>query len=72
MGSMRDEEYMTNLLELLRYVSYIKNEKDKFHIFFNGFPLEFKDHIEYDEPRSLEEIIGKLKHCYEKSKCKTC
>lgn len=30
-GSMIDEEYMTKFLELLRYVSYIKDEKINFH-----------------------------------------
>lgn len=30
--------------------------------------IEFKDRIEFDEPRSLEEAIRKLKHCYKKSK----
>lgn len=71
MGSMTDEEYTTKLLELLRYVPYIKNEKAKVDIFVSGLPLAFRDRIEYDEPGSLVEVIGKLKHFYEKSKCKT-
>jgi len=62
MGSMTNEEYMTKFLELLRYVPYITNEKAKFERFVSGFPLAFRDQIEYDEPRSLEEVIGKLKH----------
>jgi len=32
--------------------------------------LAFKDQIEYDEPRLLEEVIGNLKHGYEQSKHK--
>ena len=68
MGSMTDEEYMTEFLELLRYVSYLKDEKAKVHIFVTRFPLAFRDWIGYDETQSLKE---KLKHCYEKSKCKT-
>ena len=71
MGSMTDEEYMTKFLELLRSVSYLKDEKAKFHIFVCGLPLAFKDQIEYDEPWSLEEVIGKLNHYYEQSKHKT-
>jgi len=35
------------------------------------FRDSFKDRIEFDEPRSLEEAIRKLKHCYEKFKCET-
>ena len=30
--------------------------------------MAFKDKIEFDEPRSLEEAIRELKHCYEQSK----
>lgn len=71
MGSMTDEEYTTMFLELLRYALYLKDEKVKVHIFFSGFSLAFRDQIEYDEPHSLEEIIGKWKHCYEQSKHKT-
>ena len=71
MGSMADKECTTNLLELLRYVLYLKDEKAKVHKFFSGLPLTFRDHIEYDEPRTLEEVIVKLKHFYEQSKRKT-
>lgn len=70
MGSMKNE-YMTKLLELLRYVSYLKDEKAKVQSFLSGFPLAFRDHIEYDEPQSLEEVNGKLKHCYENLNHKT-
>ena len=70
MGSITNEEYTTKFLELLRYVSYLKDEKAKLQRFVNGFQLSFRDQIEYDEPRSLEEVIGKLKHFYEQSKSK--
>ena len=55
---------------MFRYVPYHKDEKMKVQRLFSGFPLAFKDQIEYDEPRSLEEVIGKLKHCYKQSKRK--
>jgi len=70
MGSMKDKEYTTNFIELLRYVSYLTDVKAKVRRFVSVFPLEFRDWIEYDEPQSLEEVIGKLKHFYEKSKHK--
>lgn len=60
MGSMMDEEYMTKFLELLRYAPYLTDEKDKFQWFVSVLPLAFRDQIEYDEPQSLEEVIGKL------------
>lgn len=65
MGSMTDEEYTNIFLKLLRYVPYIKDEKEKIQSFINEFPLLFKYHIEFYEPQSLEEAIRKLKHCYE-------
>eukprot|EP00253_Pinus_taeda_P014682 PITA_14682 len=71
MGLMTYEEYTTKFLELLRYVPYIKDEKEKVQRFISGFPSTFKDWIEYDEPRSLEEVIGKLKHYYDQLKRKT-
>lgn len=68
---MKNEDYVTKFLELLSYVPYlVKDEKAKFQIFFNGLPLSFRDWIEYDEPQSLEDVIGKLTHYYEQSKHK--
>lgn len=61
-GSMTDEEYTTKFLELSRYVLYLKDEKDKVQRFVSGFPLVFRDRIEYDDPWSLEEFTRKLKH----------
>lgn len=58
---MSYEEYNSIFLELLRYVPYLKEEKAKIHRFISGLPIAFKDRIEFDEPRSLEEAIKKLK-----------
>ena len=57
MGSMAYQNYRTKFLELLRYVPYHKDKKPKVKIFVSGSPLSFIDQI--------EEVIGKLKHCYE-------
>ena len=59
------EEYTTKFLMILRCVPYLEHEKAKVQRFFSGFPLAFRDQIEYDEPRSLKEGTGKLKHFYE-------
>lgn len=71
MGSMTDDEYTSRFLELLRYVPYLKEEKANIQRFTSGLPMTFKDRIEIDEPRSLEEAIWKLKHCYEQAKRKS-
>lgn len=47
MGFMTNKEYMTKLLELLRYVPCLKDEATKVQRFICGLPLAFKDQIEY-------------------------
>eukprot|EP00253_Pinus_taeda_P023496 PITA_23496 len=71
MGSMTDDEYTSRFMELLRYVPYLKEDKAKIQRFTSGLLMEFKDRIEFDEPKSLDEAIRKLKHCYEQSKRKS-
>ena len=57
-------------MELLRYVRYIKDEKVKIQRFLSGLPQSYRDRIEFQEPRTLEEAIRKAKYCYEKGKGK--
>jgi len=68
--ALTDDGYTSRFLELLRYVPYLKEEKAKVHRFSNGLLVAYIDQIEFDEPRSLEEAIQKLKHFYEQSKHK--
>lgn len=70
MGSIIFEEYTTRFREMLRYVPYLKDEKENIQRFISGFLLSLKDQIEFDEPQSLEEAINNLEHCYEQYKCK--
>ena len=65
------EEYANKLLELLRYVTCIKDEKVKIQHFQSGLPQSYNDVIEFYEPRNLEEAIRKAKYCYEKKQRKT-
>ena len=56
-------EYNANrFLELLRYFRYIKEDKVKIQHFLSGLPQSYKDIIEFDEPRTLEESIRKAKY----------
>ena len=57
-------------LELLRYVRYIKDDKVKIQHFLSGIPQSYIDIIEFDEPRTLEEAIRKVKYCYDQNKRK--
>ena len=65
MGSMTNEESTSRFLEFLIYVPYLREEKAMVQRFINGFTIACRDQIEFDEPRSLEEAIQNLKHCYE-------
>ena len=51
------EEYVKKFLDLMRYVDCIKEEKIKIQLFLSGLPSFYKDRIQYDEPKTLEEAI---------------
>lgn len=68
MGSMTDKEYTSILLEFLRYLHYLKEDKAQIQRFISGFLVSFKHMTDFNEPRSLEEAIRKLKHYYKISK----
>ena len=70
LGQQTMEEYANKFLELLRYVRCIRDDKVKIQNFLSGFPLSYKDRIEFDEPRNLEEAIRKDKYCYDQNKGK--
>lgn len=65
MGFMTDDVYTSRFIELLRYVSYLKDEKENIQRIISGFPTSYRDWIKFDEPQSLEKAIKKLKHYYE-------
>ena len=64
------EEYENKLLELLRYIRYIPDDKVNIQRLLSGIPQEYKDMIEFDEPRTLEEAIRKAKYCDDQNKRK--
>jgi hypothetical protein len=59
------EEYEKKFLELLRYVSYIKDEKARIQRFLSGLPTFYKDKFQFDKPMTLEETINKGKYLYD-------
>ena len=70
LGQLTMEEYAKKFLELLRYFRYIGDDKVKIQRFLSGLPQSYKDRIEFDEPRTLEEAIRKVKYCYDHNKGK--
>ena len=49
----------SKFLNLLRYISYIIDEKPKTQRFLRCFPIMFKEHIEYDNPKMLDKAMIK-------------
>ena len=65
------EEHVHKLLELLRYVDYIKDEQVKIQCFLGSLPQNFRDRINFVNPPILDESIRMEMHCYEKIKGKS-
>jgi hypothetical protein len=70
LGSMTMDEYEKKFLELLRYVASSRMRRLKFKYFLSGLPSFYKDKIQFDEPKTLEEAIRKAKYLYEQNKGK--
>ena len=68
LGAMSMEYYGINFMELLRYVGFNKEDKIKNQRFLSGLPTFYKDKIQYDEPKSIEDPIWKDKHLHDQSK----
>jgi hypothetical protein len=56
---------------LIRYVPHIKDEKENIKKIIIGVPQYFREKINFDKPNTIEETIGKARHCYEQSKHKS-
>jgi hypothetical protein len=65
LGSMTIDEYEQNFLELLKYVPFIKDEAVKIQRYLSGLPPSMSDKIQYDDPKTMEETIRKVKCSYE-------
>ena len=68
LGSMSMKELSSKFLSLLRYVPYIIDENPKIQRFFSCLSTSFKGKIEFDNPKTLEEVVRKVDFYYEQSK----
>jgi hypothetical protein len=57
LGSMTIDEYEGRFLELLKYVSFIKDETVKIQRYLSGLSSFISDKIQYDDPKTFEETI---------------
>ena len=65
---MSMKELSIKFLSLLRYVPYIIDENLKIQLFLRCFSTRFKNIIEFDNPKTLEEKMRKANFSYEQCK----
>ena len=68
LGSMTIDEYERRFLELLKYVPFIKDVTIKIQRYLSGLPSFLSDKIQYDDPKTMEETIRKVRCLYDKHK----
>eukprot|EP00253_Pinus_taeda_P012452 PITA_12452 len=64
------DEFITRFTSLLHYVPYIREEKEKVQRFVSSLPPYMRERIEFDNPKSMDEVIRKARICYQQSKQK--
>eukprot|EP00253_Pinus_taeda_P035991 PITA_35991 len=64
------DEFIARFTSLLRYVPYIREEKAKVRRFVSSLPPYMRERIEFDNPKSMDEVIRKARICYQQSKQK--
>ena len=67
---MTMKEICSKFLSLLHYVPYIIDEKPKIQHFLSCLPLMFKERIEYNNLKTMEEALRKANFCYDQNKNK--
>jgi hypothetical protein len=70
LGSMTIDEYEKRFLELLKYVSFIKDETIKIQRYLSGLPTFINEKIQYDDPKTLKETIRRAKFLYDQQKAR--
>ena len=70
LGQLTIDEFVTNFMNLLRYVPYIREENAKVQRFLNCFPAVYKEKIEFDHPKTMDEAMRKDRLCYQQFKGK--
>eukprot|EP00253_Pinus_taeda_P018204 PITA_18204 len=64
------DEFITRFTSLLCYVPYIREEKAKVQRFVSSLPAYMRERIEFDNPKSMDEVIRKARICYQQGKQK--
>eukprot|EP00253_Pinus_taeda_P002762 PITA_02762 len=70
LGQQTMDEFITRFTSLLCYVPYIREEKAKVQRFVSILPPYMRERIEFDNPKSMDEVIRKARICYQQGKQK--
>eukprot|EP00253_Pinus_taeda_P025982 PITA_25982 len=70
LGQQTMDEFITHFNSLLHYVPYIREEKAKVQRFVSNLPPYMRETIEFDNPKSIDEVIRKARIYYQQSKQK--
>eukprot|EP00253_Pinus_taeda_P027125 PITA_27125 len=70
LGQQTMDEFITCFTSLLRYVPYIREEKAKVQRFVRSLPPYMREMIEFDNPKSMYDVIRKARICYQQGKQK--
>jgi hypothetical protein len=65
---MTMDDLINKFLELLRLVPYIREDKVKIQRFLSCLPQSYKAKIEFDNPKSLSEVLRKARMSYDQYK----
>ena len=57
LGHISIDEFVTKFTNLLRYVTYIREYKAKVHRFLSCLPTVYKENIERDNPKAMDEVV---------------
>jgi hypothetical protein len=68
LGRMTIDEYERRFIELLKYLSFIKDETVKIQRYLSGLPAFISDKMKYDNPNTLEETVRREKFLYDQQK----
>ena len=68
LGQMTMDDLINKFLELLRFVPYIWEDKVKIQWFLSCLPQFYKDRIKFNNPKSLIQVFGKARMCYDQYK----
>jgi hypothetical protein len=65
---MSMDDLTDNFFYLLRFVPYIREDNLKILRFLRNLPRSYKDKIEFENPKSLNDVFRKVRMCHNQYK----